>query len=796
MEIERYQIELDIDYKSLEYKGREVITVSGKNEKFFLNSVDLSVQGITSNGKPLKFKENKKKQTIDTDFVLSKKCDIVVDFSGTVSKGLEGLYVADYKKGRMITTQFESNGARHAFPCVDDPSKKAVFALKLIIEKDLDAISNMPIKSTEMVKGRKVVTFEDTPRMSTYLLYIGAGTFDSMEKDSGSLKIFLTAPKGLLNSTDFPITEAADVIAKYEDYYGIKFALPKIHLISVPEFAAGAMENWGAITFRETALLVNDSTTTAGKQRISEVVAHELAHQWFGDLVTMEWWDDLWLNESFATFMAFKFIDELHPKWLFTGKFLVEETAGALHGDALINSHPIQAHVKNPDEISQIFDEISYGKGASVLRMIENYATPDKFRDGIRKYLKEHSYGNAKGEYLWKAIEETSSLPVSKIMDTWVKKIGYPIITAELSGKQIKLSQERFLLNKRVEEGPRTIPLTVLRENGKESILFNKKEMNIDAAGFVKLNYQQSGFYRVAYRGKLLKEVMDRAPKLSYLDRWGIVNDTFALLEAGRLKLQDYMDTIGRFIEEDNYIVSSEITQQLSLLNMIYDKNRKIRDLSLKFYNNQLKRLGETKKEGESESDSILRGTVAMNLSILDKDFAKNMSKSFNKFFKTDTDMRRAVAIGFAKESNDLDSFVRLLKQSKTDADRTTLIAGMSFLAKKNYFNKFIDFIENGDIKKQDSISLFIMSARNKVMRENLLNSLENITEIMEKFFSGTGYTYRFLEAVIPFIGLDYEKKLKATLNKIKKPSYSRGIDKGLEILQVYSRLKKIMMKA
>jgi len=796
MEIEKYQLELDLNYKNLEYVGREIITVSGKKEKFFLNSVDLSVESIISGGKNYKIRENKKKQTIETDLILIDKTDVEVKFSGKISKGLEGLYVADYKGGRMITTQFEATGARHAFPCVDEPSKKAVFSVKLMINKDLDAISNMPIRSVEEKDGKKIVTFEDTPRMSTYLLYLGIGTFDSMERDSGPLKIFLTAPKGLLNSTDFPLNEAADVIAKYEEYYGIKFALPKIHLISVPEFAAGAMENWGAITFRETALLVNDSTTTAGKQRVSEVVAHELAHQWFGDLVTMEWWDDLWLNESFATFMSFKFIDELHPKWLFTGKFLVDETSGALYGDALVNSHPIQAHVKNPDDISQIFDEISYGKGASVLRMIENYVTPDKFRDGIRKYLKEHSYANAKGEYLWKAIEETSGLPVSKIMATWVRKVGYPLVTAELSGKEVKLTQERFLLNKRVEEAPRSIPLTILRESGKESVLFSKKEMNMDAAGFIKLNYQQSGFYRVAYKGKLLKQVMEGVQKLSYLDRWGIVNDTFALLQAGRLKLKDYLNTIDVFISEENHIVNSEISQQLSLLTTIYDKNKKVRDLVVKFYRSQLKRLGEKKKEGESENDSILRGTVALGLAILDKDFAKKTSKDFSKFFKTDTDMRRAVAVSFAKQENDLNSFIKLLKQSKTDADRTTLILGMSFLSRKTYFKKFVDMIQKGDIKKQDSISLFSMSSRNKAMRESLLDSLEEITDTMEEFFSGTGYTYRFLEFVIPFIGLDYERKLKTKLQKIRKPSYSHGIDKGLETLQVYSRLKKIMTKA
>ena len=397
MDITKYDLTLDIDFKNLNYTGKETISVTGQGEKFYLNSVGLDVTSVKVGGKSIPFTLNAKEQTLETDYRVNGNSLVEVAFSAKVGNVLQGLYVANYKEGHMLTTQFESTGARRAFPCIDHPRYKAVFSLKLNIDNELEAISNMPVHDeAAQTNGKKIVTFQETPRMSTYLLYIGVGKFDHMEKKLGKIKGILTAPKDHLLSTDFPLTEAGGAINYFEDYYGIDFALPKVHLISVPEFGAGAMENWGAITFREVVLLANENTSAMIKQTISEVIAHELAHQWFGDLVTMEWWNDLWLNESFATFMAHKAINSMHPDWHFFGKFLITETSGAFSGDSLHNTHPIDADVKSPDDIAQIFDEISYGKGASILRMIEGYVGEKNVRDGIRKCLQDNKYGNAK----------------------------------------------------------------------------------------------------------------------------------------------------------------------------------------------------------------------------------------------------------------------------------------------------------------------------------------------------------------------------------------------------------------
>ena len=359
MRTEKYSIYLNIDFQKLEYSGQESITISGDNEKFFLNSVNIEILEISSQGHKINFSIDEKNETVNTEHTVKGTETVEVKFRAKVSESLMGLYVAKYGNEHMLTTQFESTGARQAFPCIDNPLHKAVFSLSLEIDSDLDAISNMPPARTDGKGGRKVVVFQDTPRMSTYLLYIGVGKFESLSRKIRGIDAYLTAPKGRLRSTDFPLVEADHVIAKYEDYYAIKYALPKLHLISVPEFGAGAMENWGAITFREIVILVSEKTSASVKQRVSEVVAHELAHQWFGDLVTMEWWNDLWLNESFATFMSFKMVDELHPDWYMWANFFMTETAGALSGDSLKNSHPIEAEVRTPDEVAQIFEEIS-----------------------------------------------------------------------------------------------------------------------------------------------------------------------------------------------------------------------------------------------------------------------------------------------------------------------------------------------------------------------------------------------------------------------------------------------------
>ena len=679
MKIEKYDIELNIDFRKLEYTGVEKITLAGDGDTFFLNSVGIDIHEISSRGKPIKFTINSKDETVNTDHKLGPTETIEVKFSARVGETLMGLYVAKYGNDHMITTQFESTGARQAFPCVDHPNYKAVFSLKLVIDNDLEAISNMPVASTEKAGDKKRVIFNDTPRMSTYLLYIGVGKFDSISRKMGHIDGYLTAPRGRLMSNDFPLVEADHVIAKYEDYFGIKYVLPKLHLISVPEFGAGAMENWGAITFRELVILVNDRTSASVRHRVSEVVAHELAHQWFGDLVTMEWWNDLWLNESFATFMSFKMVDELHKDWYMWGDFFMTETAGALNGDSLQNSHPIEAEVKTPDDIAQIFDEISYGKGASILRMIEGYAGKDNFRNGIRKYLKDHEYGNAKGSDLWESIEKASGMPVSRIMEAWIRRKGYPVLLASRDGDAVKLRQEQFLLDGSSTNETWPVPLTIVRENGTESVLMEDREMKIPAAGFIKLNSDFTGFYRTVYDSSLFASVSESRKSISGHDLWGLANDLYAALQSGRIPYGDYMGGIMSIWDATDPLVLQEINSQMNSLYLLKPHSKSVREAAMKFASMHLERLGE-KHPGEEINISIARAALSLTLSLVDDRFAAAMAEKFSGYFSLDPDIRQVVAISYARTTGDFDSLKETLARCVTDEDRTKIIGAMGWL--------------------------------------------------------------------------------------------------------------------
>ena len=474
MQIYNYSLDLDINSENYTYTCYEVIKFNGDEEKLILNSVNLKIKKIRLNNSIKNYKEFAQNQEIIVDGIITKDSVAEIDFSGKIPEELQGFYLAKTKDGNMFTTQFESTGARRFFPCIDNPSYKATFDITVRIDSDLDAISNMPVESQENISGKKVVKFMQTPVMSTYLLYLGIGKFDEKSINfDGNKKLILAAQKGHLTESDYPLEIGKKAIEFYRNYFGIDYPLPKEHLIAVPEFAAGAMENWGAITFREIFLNISPSTGASVKKAVGEVIAHELAHQWFGDLVTMNWWDDLWLNESFATFMSYKAMNKLEPDYDMFADFLVSETAGALEGDSLVNSHPIEVEVKHPDDISQIFDEISYGKGGSILRMINAFVTDEVFRKGLHLYLENFKYKNAGGSDLWEFIAKVSDRPVRKVMESFIQNIGYPIVEIMEDNGTLKLNQYRFLLNGKKQNVQWKIPLTASIPRVSEMFMFS-----------------------------------------------------------------------------------------------------------------------------------------------------------------------------------------------------------------------------------------------------------------------------------------------------------------------------------
>ena len=792
MQIYSYDLDIDIDSEKYAYSCHEVIHFTGNEEKLILNSVNLNIKKIKVNNSIKNFKEYKQNQEIVVDGIVTKDSVAEIDFTGKIPEELQGFYLAKTKSGDMFTTQFESTGARRFFPCVDNPAYKSTFDIAVTINKDLDAISNMPVDSTEEKGGKKVVKFMQTPVMSTYLLYLGIGKFDERSLDiPGGKKIVLAAQKGHLTSSDYPLEIAKKSIEYYEDYFGIEYPLPKEHLIAVPEFAAGAMENWGALTFREIYLNVSSSTGASVKKAVGEVIAHELAHQWFGDLVTMNWWDDLWLNESFATFMSYKAMNQLEPDYDMFADFLVSETAGALEGDSLVNSHPIEVEVKHPDDISQIFDEISYGKGGSILRMINAFVTDDVFREGLHQYLENFKYRNASGSDLWEFISKVSDRPVRKVMESFIQNIGYPVIEIREDNGKLKLNQYRFLLNGKKQNAQWKIPLTMKYTSGIRSQVFDSDSIEIDdARGFIKLNDSETGFYRVMYSDSLYDNIIKNISILDNKDIFGILNDLHAFLLAGKISFKDYLSRAGKFMELTDPLIIREISNELFSLYSIYPENRDIVNANMEYLSSRLKALGE-RRENENINISLARGVLANRYAIINKGYAEELSRFEKSLNETDPNMRLAVLTSMAIVHNNAGLMLNTLEGFDQDEDRVKVIQAMAMLSGEDNFRTIEDAIKNRKIKMQDSLRYYMLAAANPGAREYIYSNLENIIESIQAVFAGSGYSSRVIETVVPFIGLNHPEEIQEKLDRINIREISRGIKKGMEYLNIYINFRE-----
>ena len=484
----KYFLEFEPDLKTFRFKGRVEIDVKidRPTTTLLLNSAELSIGDAVAESRSgiqkasVHFDARNEQVAFKFAKPIIGTVKLKMSFAGTHNDKMYGFYrskyVAQGKECYLLSSQFEPADARKAFPCFDEPEFKAVFEVSMVVDKSLECISNMPIGRTQSLKsGKKRVRFLPTPVMSTYLLYLGVGNYDSIEGTLGKVKLRVLTTKGKKKFAALSMGYLKKFLNFYNSYFGIKFPLPKLDMLAIPDFSAGAMENWGAITYREIALLGDENTAVGNKQQIAETVAHELAHMWFGDLVTMAWWDDLWLNESFATYMSFKAMDAVMPEWDMWTHYIEDVVYSAMVADQLKATHPIAAKVSNPAEISAQFDSgISYDKGGSVLRMIEDYVGADTFKAGLHKYIREHSYGNATKYDLWEAIDSAAKKSkkfvfAEKVASYWIDTPGYPIVSVDRKGAAYSLLQNRFLISEAVQEPSGwPIPIHYLGSDGSE----------------------------------------------------------------------------------------------------------------------------------------------------------------------------------------------------------------------------------------------------------------------------------------------------------------------------------------
>ncbi|KXZ75511.1 Puromycin-sensitive aminopeptidase-like Protein [Tribolium castaneum] len=651
-----YVLELVPDLKALVFDGTvavQIEVVKPTNE-IVLNAIDLEIKETTLKGPnvltPDSTNFSVEDETVTFNFakpLTPGSYTLSMRFKGELNDKMKGLYRSKYQnqKGEeryAAVTQFEATDARRCFPCWDEPALKATFDITLTVPKDLVALSNMPVKQSKPQGDLIRYDFATTPIMSTYLVACVVGEYDYVEdKSTDGVQVRVYTPRGKKEQGLFALEVATKVLPYYKDYFNIAYPLPKIDLIAIADFSAGAMENWGLVTYRETCLLVDPQNTSAvQKQWIALVVGHELAHQWFGNLVTMEWWTHLWLNEGYASFVEYLCVDHLFPEYDIWTQFVNDTYIRALELDCLKNSHPIEVPVGHPSEIDEIFDDISYNKGASVIRMLHNYIGDEDFRKGMNLYLTRHQYKNTFTEDLWAALEEASNKPVGAVMSTWTKQMGFPVIKVTSrpdnnKGVVLTLAQSKYTADgsKAPDDFLWMIPVSIITSKQKNkpiSTVLKTKEAevvipDVGPNDWIKVNPGTVGFYRTQYAPDLLAKfipaIKDRS--LPPLDRLGLLDDLFAMVQAGHTNTVEVLKLLEAFTDETDYTVWSSINNVLVKLNMLLSYTDCADDF--KTYQKRIlskiyKRLGWNPKATERHLDTLLRGLVLGRLSWLDDD--------------------------------------------------------------------------------------------------------------------------------------------------------------------------------
>ena len=820
-----YQLTFEPDLKKFIFSGTEVITVSCKKNTnlITMHCAELKIKScqVLSGTKIInsipKTNEKKEELSIRLGQKIKGKATIHLEFQGILNDRLLGFYRSQYKQNGKIkylaTTQFEAADARRAFPCWDEPEAKATFEISIIADNKFTSISNMPIVSKKKIKNKTLYNFGKTPVVSTYLIYLGVGEFEYLIGKTGKVQIRVVTTKGNKSKGKYSLDLGKKLLTSYEQYFGINYPLPKLDLIAIPDFAAGAMENWGAITFRETILLYDPKTSsTRTKQFIAEVISHEIAHQWFGNLVTMKWWNDLWLNESFATFMATKFVDKFYPEWNLWDQFIEDAMNNAMGLDALKTTHPIDVTVNSPSEIREIFDVISYDKGGCVLRMLESYVGESNFRTGLKKYLSAFKYGNAKGQDLWDAIGKASKMPVSSMVNSWLKQPGFPQIEITQNDKSLTLKQSRFLMEPtpKTQKGLWQVPITYGLGKETKTTLLTKKSSTVkttDGPGFV-ANIGRTGFYRVKYDDGILldlKMLVDQK-QIPPVDRWAIQNDLFALCVAGKEDITNYLDFTDAYFDEDSYLPQTNVANNLnflSLLTFFEDFTEEIRAYAINYFRKILSNLGWVPQKTDKHTDAFLRGFSIFALGKLgDESVLEQAQIKFKAFLKNPStlppDIREPVfaLVAWTGNAKTHAQFITLYKKAKTMEEKLRFLGALCSFTDKKLLIKTLQFSQTSEVRSQNMQLPIMKIAANPYGRAILWPWLKkNWGKISKKVGHGNPLFNRIVASIALIADDSMESDIKAFFKKNPTPGTERTQTQTLEKIRVHSKFLRKMKK-
>ncbi len=782
----RYEVSLDINLGGFSYTAsqRIVFQLKRPSKTLVFHAVGLRITQATleDDREAAKTSLDPERQTITFSFVdavPAGKHTLEFEMAGTINESLHGFYRSSYDEGGqemwLAVTQFEAVHAREAMVCIDEPAAKAIFELSLTVDEHLTAIANTNvIRELTLQSGRHRYDFAPTPKMSTYLVAFMVGQFESIQRktpEGVTVRAYTTPGKG--KHLEYALDVACRTLSYFHDYFGIPYPLPKLDMVAVPDFASGAMENWGLVTYRETALLLDDaSASLSNRQRVAEVVAHELAHQWFGNLVTMTWWNDLWLNEGFASWIEVLAQDHLFPEWDIWTQFAAGRYAEALELDGLANTHPIEVEVEDPRHLDEIFDSVSYDKGAAIINMLHAYLGAEVFRQGLHLYLERHQYGNAVTNDLWDALGKASGRPVSQMMTAWTTQAGYPLLrTTDETLEQIRFySSPRASAVKSDSTWP--IALAVLNDQGKTEPLglMTSPSQPRPKGEWLKLNPGQSGLYRVVYNDTDLERVNSalQLGQLSPIDRYGVVSDLYATTTAAFTSSQQALSLTTSLRQESNYIVWAAASGGFAeLLHVVDDEalRTRLKQFGLWLVQPNLERLGWSPHDDEPYFDSLMRPMVLQQaISYEDVPTAAYARQLFSAHLAGDpipADLRAVVygAIARTGDASDFDRLLTLYRSETIPQERMRLLSAINRFRKPELITRALELGFSSEVRAQDTIYVIAWGLMNRDGREATWQAIQDRWPLLLDRYGSGGH---MLEHFPLYVGQSFASHAKA----------------------------------
>ncbi len=740
-----YNLTLDLTHaEEKEFSGTVIISGDSISESISLHSKGLTIQSATIDNQPagVSFGEFDELRLSQPN-LKNGNHTIRIDFSGTITDAMHGLYPCyfthDGVKKQLFATQFESHHAREVFPCVDEPAAKAEYDLTLVTRTGITVLGNMPVKLQEENSDSLTTTFEKTPRMSSYLLAFVIGELhkkSARTKSGVEVNVWAT-PAQNENTLDFALDIATRSIDFYDEYFGVKYPLPKSDHVALPDFSSGAMENWGLITYRESCLLADPELTPESSRRfIATVIAHELSHQWFGNLVTMQWWNDLWLNESFANMMEYVAIDALHPEWRMWEDFATNEVTAALRRDSLDGVQSVQADVNHPDEISTLFDPaIVYAKGGRLLVMVRKLIGEEAFRAGLKSYFEKFAYKNTVGNDLWQELESASGQPIVNLMNAWISQPGIPVVSVSNSHDAAILSQERFFIGEH-QPSDALWPIPLFANQPLDVKVLNQKETTISIEKPLQLNCGLSAHFVTKYDESTREYLLKNITELPTLDKICILQDATILARAGFENSASLLPLALSLKTETNEKVFGMAAGALTELRKFVDDNDAARDslkrISGEFARATFEELGWDEKDGESDDDRERRTTVlSLMMYSEDKEVLDEAKTRFdsNKLEDLPTEIRALIIstnVRHFETPEMIENLFAAYKNTPSNDLQNDIAIGLTSTKNPKTAEKILANIKNSNIiRPQDASRWFVYLIRTRESRQIAWNWLK-----------------------------------------------------------------------